>query len=212
MNTKRSLSPFEEYPYNVVMDMYTDGEEVCQDFLLRHPKSEGGDELLRTNLEELIDVIAKNTASENATRNKMMFFMRYRDRMTFGAIGKVFKCSGSNVRVITSRFIRKLTHPSRSRLLLNDAVEFRTITKEQDERIRRIMSEIEASDDIRDVFRGNERIYNALRRGGFTTLATVHAAGKKRIDGLKGIGAEALNIIMHTMDVRGYDVQSFIEQ
>ena len=173
--------------------------------------NEGGDELLRTNLEELIDVVATGITSDTAVRNKKMFYMRYRDRMTYAEIGEVYGCSGSNVRVITARIIRRLSHPSRSRVLLNDADEYQAIMQEQKERIQRVMDTIATSDDIIDVFRGNTRIYHALRRAGYRSLRSVHEAGKDAIRALRGIGDTALDVIVHEMDVRGYDVQSFIE-
>jgi len=182
------------YPYNVIYDIYQDKDFVYEVYIPAF-------------LETIEDM---------PSRYRLVIEMRYRDKMTYKAIGERFGVTGSRIGQIREKALRKLRHPSRSRgyILGKDPINrlenLLTAYKEataENESLKKIIKFknqsglTPASFDVTiEELELSVRTFNALKRANIKTLADLMQLSGDDLRKLRGMGRKSFDELNDKVD------------
>ena len=107
---------------------------------------ENSDLYIKANIIGIFEAI--NTLPD---REKKIILMRYENKMSYSKIGKSLNLSGSRILVIYNTAIRKLRHPSRSKMMLGVSIKEYNKVLNENHRLKCTSDDIINETDIRDI-------------------------------------------------------------
>lgn len=218
------LSTDYPYPYNLLADINRISEKYEQDIMRKAAKASGSpvlpdeppeDERLPEDIEGSVEYVLF-TLSE---RTREILHYRYRDKMTWEAIGRIYNVTRERIRQVNEKGLRYLNHPSRLNYL-EYGIKGMTARSAEKAKAAAVEEYIRNGADVEKIKREpllktsiecmeiGVRAYNCLKREGCDTAEDVYNLGIN-IWNVRNLGRKSTAEVIRWFENNGFDIKRF---